>query len=413
MNYEPPKFATFETGKSGFAVEPKAAVNDDALPPMPSWETASSKRILTTDEGLAKEEEAMEMGRLDPATGQTIPLMSGAGRSPTASPGPVFNQTGPGRGQNAYMGPREMGRGQLGRNSPAPGGGPYGRGAQNGYNGNGRGGYGDMPGSPANGRGQGYSNGGQQFAQSPTGNQYGNVPYQSDGPNQGGGGAAYGRAQSQRQFSDNSNRSYGPPQRQMTGGSDRPFPAPQRQMTGDSDRSYAPQQQRFPNDTQGPPLNFQRQNTGDSYGGNSQAVNRGSPQNNNISSGASNLQSPFNISQSSRPNDNYRGTPPPQAQLMSRGSPSTQPPHLRQGFGGNNASPQGYASYSPAPMEVQQPSIPELGAIGANGAAYPGYKTYTPPPQQAPAAYRPPPMLMPGGGRGTGQPPRNWTPDNL
>lgn len=361
----------------------------------------------------------MEMGRLDPATGQNVPLMSAAGRSPTASPVPSFNQAGPGRGQDGYMGIHEMGAGQRGQNFPVQGGGPYGRGTPNGFNGNARG-FGEKPGSSGNGRGQGYPNGGQQFARSPTGYQNGNASYQTNslppgnGPNQAIGGAGYGRAQPQRQFSNDSNRPYGPPQRQLTGGdNNRPFPAPQRQMTDDGNRPYLPQQRQFSNDMQGPPPNLPRQNTGESYSGNNQPVNRRPLQNNNIGNTGSNIHPGFDFSQSSRTNDNYRGTPPPQAQFMPQGTPMSRPPQSQTGFGGGGVAPQEYTSYSPPPMEVQQPTIPELGATGANGAAYPGYKIYTPPLQQPQSAYRPPPILMPGGGSGVGQPPRNWTPDNL
>lgn len=101
--YEPPKYAQFETGPNGLALEPK--VNDDALPPMPSWDTAAKKRVITEEEG-----NSMEMGELDPKTGQQIPLMSGANViSRTGSPAisPVQSPYGdrPGMNeQNGYMG---------------------------------------------------------------------------------------------------------------------------------------------------------------------------------------------------------------------------------------------------------------------------------------------------------------------
>jgi hypothetical protein len=113
--YEPPKYAQFETGPTGHALEPKK-VNDDALPPMPSWDNAAKKRILTEEENGA-----MEMGELDPKTGQQIPLMSGGagGISRTGSPAisPVHSPYGdrPGMNeQNGYMGSGAMGPGGIG-----------------------------------------------------------------------------------------------------------------------------------------------------------------------------------------------------------------------------------------------------------------------------------------------------------
>ena len=73
-----PKFATFETGPNGMAVEPKK-VNDDALPPMPSWEGASKRKVSI-------EEEPVPLQNLDPATGQKVPLMSGGAISRTGTP---------------------------------------------------------------------------------------------------------------------------------------------------------------------------------------------------------------------------------------------------------------------------------------------------------------------------------------
>lgn len=83
-----PQFATFETGPNGMAVDPalKRSVNEDALPPMPSWEGAAKKRISVEDEP-----NAVPLQQLDPATGQQMPLMSGAAGniSRAASPNAV------------------------------------------------------------------------------------------------------------------------------------------------------------------------------------------------------------------------------------------------------------------------------------------------------------------------------------
>ncbi|KFY23486.1 hypothetical protein V493_05832, partial [Pseudogymnoascus sp. VKM F-4281 (FW-2241)] len=67
-----PSYARFETGPNGMAIDPKP-VNDDALPPMPSWDTAAKRRVSIEDQPGA-----VELGELDPVTGQRMPLMTGA-----------------------------------------------------------------------------------------------------------------------------------------------------------------------------------------------------------------------------------------------------------------------------------------------------------------------------------------------
>lgn len=103
---DPPQYAQFEVGKNGLAVTP-TPLSEDALPPMPSWETAQKRRVV--DE-TAKDD--VELGELNPSTGQKVPLMS-AGAAPGSSmpPSPVndvngaaYNtQTGQGT-QNGYIG---------------------------------------------------------------------------------------------------------------------------------------------------------------------------------------------------------------------------------------------------------------------------------------------------------------------
>jgi hypothetical protein len=207
--YEPPKYAHFETGPTGHAVEPKK-LSDDALPPMPSWDTAAKKKILVEEPG------AVEMGELDPKTGQNMPLMSGA-----ASPGaisPVHSPYGDRPGmhdQNSYMGgagAAAVGAGALGAGAGAMamggrgnGMGPYGQNGPNGsrpFNSAPNDPYG-APGqafSPVNGpgRGQGYEN---QFAQGPgqPGNNYGP-------PGVVAGGVYGNRPPPQRQYSNDSQR---------------------------------------------------------------------------------------------------------------------------------------------------------------------------------------------------------------
>lgn len=73
--YEAPQFAQFDVGKTGHAI------SEDALPPMPSWETAQKKHVLSEEE-----KNAVELGELDPATGQKLPLMAGAAGAGISSP---------------------------------------------------------------------------------------------------------------------------------------------------------------------------------------------------------------------------------------------------------------------------------------------------------------------------------------
>jgi hypothetical protein len=143
--FEPPKYAQFETGPNGMAVAPKNPVNDDALPPMPSWETAQKKKIML------EEEESHELGELDPKTGQQVPLMTGAAgisrtNSPAGSPSvtspngvhsPYGAMPGPGSQTGlAAPGAVAFGAGALGAGGLAAG--AFGAGAMGRGNGNGR-----------------------------------------------------------------------------------------------------------------------------------------------------------------------------------------------------------------------------------------------------------------------------------
>ncbi len=65
--YGPPQFAQFDVSRK------PQHVNEDALPAMPSWETATSKKVLEEHDG------EMEMGTLEPAQAQQVPML----RSPS------------------------------------------------------------------------------------------------------------------------------------------------------------------------------------------------------------------------------------------------------------------------------------------------------------------------------------------
>jgi len=372
---EPPQYAQFEVGKSGLAVDPKVnALSEDALPPMPSWETATKKHVLTEEE-----KNAVELGELDPVTGQKVPLMSGAAPAGTSMPpSPVPGHSPYGAPGQAIGGAysdipgehHDHNQGAFDANGRAYGGGPgaadpyapNGRGyggatpqvdpyAQNqgAYNSNGRGGYG----APAPGRG-GPGRGGPGRGYGPPqtpefaapGRGYGapqQDPYSPDAGFAGGAPGGYGRPQPNREYSNNSNNSQ------------RPFPAqPQRQYSSDSAR----------------PLNPGRGYSDRPYpGDNYQQGRMASPPLNNNSGfdfGANNQQ-PY----SSRPSP-----PPQQISYESSNAPL-------QGSGN------GYSRRSPNPQSPQEQS-------------YPGYRPY-----QAPGQGSRGPSNTPG--RGAREPQR-WDP---
>ena len=58
-SYEPPRFAQFDVSRNG------KPANEDALPPMPSWDSASQRRVPDGHDG----DEDVEMGPLAPVRG--------------------------------------------------------------------------------------------------------------------------------------------------------------------------------------------------------------------------------------------------------------------------------------------------------------------------------------------------------
>lgn len=190
----PPQYAQFEVGKNGLAVTP-APVSEDALPPMPSWDSASKKRILQEDE-----KEGMEMSALEPSTGQKVPLM--ADTAPTAVSSPVEAAFPTRSGQNGYTG--------VATANPSN---PYSS-NETAFNQNGRGFAG-----PQNGPGR-YG--------SPSPSRFGSPAPQDMGN-------GFGRPQPQRQFSNGPSRVN--PQRQFSNDSYKS--GPQRQYSG-SNGQYPP-----------------------------------------------------------------------------------------------------------------------------------------------------------------------------
>ncbi|CZT47794.1 uncharacterized protein RSE6_08399 [Rhynchosporium secalis] len=151
-----PQYAQFEVGRNGLYVEPKVVpLHEDALPPMPSWDTAQKKHIVQDEE-----KNGVELGELDPTTGQKIPLMAGAAGAGTSHPpspdvgrgaSPFGARPGAGNGYMGVAGDNQNQNNGISRHgSPAPGQdrGGYGARSPGGYDGPGRGqnGY-DSPGT--------------------------------------------------------------------------------------------------------------------------------------------------------------------------------------------------------------------------------------------------------------------------
>lgn len=93
-SYEPPQFARFDTSKQG-------KVNDDALPAMPSWDTASERKIPQPEQHA---DEDMEMGRLDPLHAQQAPMLAAHNAAPSPRAGYAEMDSPPYRQHGAYDG---------------------------------------------------------------------------------------------------------------------------------------------------------------------------------------------------------------------------------------------------------------------------------------------------------------------
>lgn len=356
----PPQYAQFEVGRSGLAVDPKASgLSEDALPPMPSWETAAKKHVITDDE-----KNAVELGELDPATGQKVPLMAGAAGTGISQPPSPAHDMGvspygahPGQIPSHEMGASpygpQPGQGRGGYGYMGVAGDQYGQQNQNAYNQNGRGYRG--PAGPGM-AGPGY------------------------GPN------------SPQEMGNNARRGYGPPSPQDPYGNDTGYignaggregynrPPPQRQYTNDSNRPFPPQPIRQYSGDSSRPMNSGRQYSERGYQDNFQpnpprGPSRG-PAPGHMASPPLNNGSGFDFGTGAPQQQGYAQRPsPPPPQQMPYGS----------SYAGSTAPPT-YASRSPPPQEQEQ--------------AYPGYQSYETPTNQGRG--RP--------GRGTREPPQNWDP---
>jgi len=170
----PPQYAEFEVGKKAGAA---AGGHEDALPVMPTWESAGSKKVLV-------EEEEVEMNQLKKpeasnTAGQNVPLMAGAG----AVPGPVSPIPSPDH-RSPYSPPAALGAngGYVGASATDP----YTAGGRGYNNFSGPGAYGQS--QTSLGPDQGYGMAGAAMAgpgrRSPhdyNNNGYGQVPHNQDG----------------------------------------------------------------------------------------------------------------------------------------------------------------------------------------------------------------------------------------
>ncbi|KFY99995.1 hypothetical protein V498_00363 [Pseudogymnoascus sp. VKM F-4517 (FW-2822)] len=214
-----PSYARFETGPNGMAIDPKP-VNDDALPPMPSWDTAAKRRISVEDEPGA-----VELGELNPATGQRMPLMTGAAGAAaiSRSNSPAIGTAS--AGASPYGHPNGGAGGYM---SPGPNGRPNDQLSRNGSNGGFGGDQGlspiGPPGQAYGGRGYspqnqnqfiGQANGGpdEQYGNRAIGNAYSDdrqSPYPGDdgGPQGGGFGVMPAPSFGQHQRNDSGQRPF-------------------------------------------------------------------------------------------------------------------------------------------------------------------------------------------------------------
>jgi hypothetical protein len=361
----PPQFATFEVGKNGLAIDKPAAIHEDALPPMPSWDTAAKKHVLSADE-----KNAVELGELDPATGQQVPLMTGGGGT-SLPPSPIHdmghNQYGVQPGQSGADGYMSVGGGDsYGQNQPAYNQHAYDQNA-GGYRGPSRGApaVGGRPYmSPAGSYGPSQDGSGRGYTESDYGSSRGYAPSQA------GSGPGYAPSAA------GSGRGYGPPTPQDRYGSNNKFP-------GNGYERQGPQRQGFPSQPT-------RQ-----YSGNS--MNQ-----------RPDMQRQY-TDQSYMSGEYQQNTPPPRGPSRgpSRGPGTPAPINNNSGFDFGGSRQDSYPSQT-APQQQSYNSNYQ------GSTAPPSYATRSPPPQEQ--NYRTygqggraaPQALIPGGGRS--REPQAWDP---
>lgn len=319
--YEPPQFAQFDVGKTGHAI------SEDALPPMPSWDTAQKKHVLSEEE-----KDAVELGELDPATGQRLPLMAGAAGTGISSPptpsneftaGPFATAAGPGMPGSTHGGPED----------------PYGQ-NRNAFNQSAQGYRGTPSPGPGMMAGRGYGPG-------PNGmDNYGPHRGASPGPNNG--------------FADAAVGGYGAAHGQQYPGDRRQFPPqPIRQYSSESARPMNPGRQYS---------NGSYQQDGYQQNGTPRGPSRGPRSPPPVNSGGFDFGIDNQHQQySSRP------SPPPQQPSYGSQARSYSPgPNLQQRNGsGYSTGPPSYATRTPPPQEQRtyQAYVPPSGPRGPGPAS--------------------------------------------
>lgn len=442
---EPPRYAQFEVGKNGFAVDPPKTLSEDALPPMPTWDNSSKKHV---DDG-EKGEMGMELGELDPVTGQKMPLMTG-GVANSHPNSPAVGQGGSsygrqGQGMNNGFGnpqdPYNQNQNSLGGNGNGRGYGPGGSpnpGMANdplmGYRGtsppmapgsqlDGMGyrgtpgpgsaiamgepgmGYRGTPppgnpryrGAPSPGpgmnRGPGQFRGGPSpapsrgYGGSPRGQDFDQPAMPQEFPSNGGFNdtpiSAYGQAEPMYD-----NRPYrGPPTRQFSNDSSRPLVGG-RSYTNDTNQSY--QSDNSSNGGTYPPPRMPSRGPGQNGNGPNRMMSPG-PQNGGY--GGSGLQQqPRNFSRSPAPQQQQQfgfgqaqggqGQGQDDYDYGAQRNLTRSPPQQQQ----ETAAYPGYKPYSPeSTSETQTQAYPGYKPYSPESEtqtpAYPGYKPYTPAPR--------------------------------
>lgn len=99
-SYAPPQYAQFEVGRSRNATGGK--VNEDSLPSMPSWDTATNRQVMEESH-----DQDVEMGKIDP---QKAPMLAHQAPAPTGShselesPAKSLPYSQPGVAQSDFIG---------------------------------------------------------------------------------------------------------------------------------------------------------------------------------------------------------------------------------------------------------------------------------------------------------------------
>lgn len=109
-----PQYATFDVGSGD------KKFNEDALPAMPTWETAKSTKVEVHEQQMKEQPDDMELKRLDMKPGGGSPTSSSVGPSPvtTHSPAPPSDYGFPAQPQPIHPANANFSSGDLYNNSP-------------------------------------------------------------------------------------------------------------------------------------------------------------------------------------------------------------------------------------------------------------------------------------------------------